>query len=643
MTAPQRDKRPVVLFGRRISRDSAIYALGLMVVFPASLLNAIVLTHLLTPGEYGDLGVLFIFAGLLTIAENLVTLQGTFSYVYGAADEEGETDEEEATAGRDKRRAMTTGVVALLVVIVLVSVPLIAMSDSIASWLIGDGASGDVLVWAVFSAGAGAIWRVSINLFRLERRPVGFAVINGLRPLIVLAISVPLVASGEGIRGALIGTTFGTLAAVAVCVAVGPRLLTLAVSGSDLRQILQRGGRRIPVMLSLWTLSNADLLWLSRFSNGADLGVYRLASRFGSVPSYFISAYLMAWGPLKRSSAYKAALEEQPALVKSRLMTYFVVASLGIVLVLGVAATALVRVAPPAYEDAAPLIPLIGLSLVCYGIYVLLNRTARYRRKQIIYGSTALGAAGLMGVLSWLLIPALGSYGAALAVCIALLAATTVVVVAIQRGPQPIPFEWRKLLAATALAAGWYFVSLRGSDWLPVPQAVLAITAILGFSLGLIAFGVVPRADLRPLAASLSGAIPSRRTRRDLTERLERLPGEDLRLLARVVRGGTPPAAVAAAHPPPADLCRDVVRVLRQLEGLEPVGPADAQLGEYLISRRPRVDLDPIAQALWDKVPPLEVHRLEVAVEELRSLPDRKWSRLSPPRSEPWTSDSGVG
>lgn len=623
MTASTQEKRPVVLFGRQIGRDSAIYAVGLMAVFPTSLLNAIVLTHLLSPGEYGDLGVLFIFAGLLTIVENLLTLQGTFAYVYGASDEEGETDEEEA-AVHDKRRAMTTGVVATLAVVTLLSIPLIAWSGNVTSWLIGEGESGDLVVWAVLSAGAGAIWRLSINIFRLERRAVGFAVINALRPVLVLAISVPLVASGHGIRGALIGTTFGTLVAIAICVVLGPRLLTPAVSGADLRAIAGRGGRRVPVMLALWTLTNADLFWLSRFGNDASLGTYRLASRFGSVPSYFMSAYMMAWGPLRRSSAYKAALETRPAHVKSRLITYFVVASLAIVLVLGVTATALVSVAPESYAGAAPLIPLIGLSLVAYGIYVMLNRTARYRHKQVTYASTAVAAAALMGALSWLLIPTLGSYGAILAVCLALLAAITVIVVAIQRGPQPIPFEWRKLLTVAVLAVGAYFLSLHGSDLVTLPQAVFAVVALAGFALGVVALGVLPRSELAPLAASLGGVVPSRKARQDMADRLRQLPPSDRDLLARVLGRGL---SVAMADEAPSEsVLREVVRALRELDGVGSPGPADAELGEYLLAREPRVDLDPVARGLWDKVPAAEVHRLEVTVERLRSLPARAWS-----------------
>jgi O-antigen/teichoic acid export membrane protein len=618
---PAHEKHPVVLFGRRISRDSAVYAAGLMAVLPASLLNAIVLTHLLTPGEYGDLGVLLIFAGFLTILENLGTLQGTFAYVYGAGDDEGETDEENPSGVRDKRRAMTSGFAVTLATVGLVSVPLIAFSGAVGSWLVGDGAGSGLLVWAVCSAGAGALWRLSINVLRLERRPVAFALLNALRPLLVMAISVPLVASGAGIQGALVGTTLGTLGGVVLALAVGPRVLKPAVSRSDMLGIWRFGGRRVPVIMALWTLTNADLFWLSRFGGDVNLGAYRLASRFGSVPSYFTSAYLMAWGSLRRSSAYKAAFEARPAEIKSRLITYFVVLTLSIVLVLGLASSALVGLAPDSYDSAAPLIPLIALSLLGYGIYVLLNRTARYRHKQLVYGTTAVAAAVLMGLLSWVLIPPLGAYGAVLAVCLALLAACAVVIVAIQRGKEPLPLEWRRMATAFVLAAGAYLLSLRGPDLLALPHAVFALLGLALFVLGVVALGVLPRSELAPLRTTLGGAMPSRAPGRDLGRRVRNLSLRDRQALARALGVERVPPGAAEGL----DGYRDAVRVLRGLDELGDPGPDDAALGEYLFSTGARIDLDPVAQDLWERVPPADMHRLELTVERLRALPDRTW------------------
>ena len=296
-----------------MSRDSAIYVLGLLIVFPFSLLSAIVFTHLLSQDQYGDLGILFLFAGFLTFAENLVTLQGTFSYVYGGGDDEGKLDDEDDAESTNKRRAMTTGALAMLAVIAALSLPLVLFADTIAGWLIRDPESGDAIVWAVASAATGALWRPALNLFRLERRPKSFAALSGLRPVVVLAVSIPLVTSGFGVNGALMGTAFGTLASVAVCALLLPSLFTSDVSRTDLRAITSRGGKRIPTMVALWTLHNADLFYLSRFATAADLSLYRLASRFASVPSYFSSGFFLAWGPLRRTSVFRAATEEDAA------------------------------------------------------------------------------------------------------------------------------------------------------------------------------------------------------------------------------------------------------------------------------------------------------------------------------------------
>lgn len=623
--------RPVVLFGRRMSRDGAIYFLSLVFVFPVSLVNAVVLTHLLTPGEYGDLGILLIFAGFLTILEGLVTQIGLFAYVYGGGggDEDVGDDEQQAESA-DKRRAMTTGFVLLLVFVGVASVPLIVFSGTVATWLIGRADAGTAIVWALFSAAAGAVWRVWVNLLRYERRTVAFAVVSCARPLLVLAVSVPLVAAGWGVNGALIGTGIGTLLAAAVCPLIGPPVLSWSVSRSDAKQIARLGIPRAPVVLSLWTLHNADLFFLSRFGTAPSLGFYRLASRFGSVPSYFTSAWLMALGPLRRSSVFKAAAGAHPAVMKSRMFSYFIVLTLGIVLALGVSADILIEVAPAAYGDAAPLIPMIGMSFLCYGAFIMLHRIGRIRKKQRVYGWSAVGACLLMGALSAVLIPPLGAYGAALSVILSLLGAAAVLIFFISRGREPIPFAWRRIVLAGVLAGAGYSIYVVATGLTGVPAGLTAIVALSLYPVGLVMLDVVPRSELRPLAQASAGSLPSKRSSRPaLRAALSALPSGDRSLIESLLR---PRATTSSQSPPPEARGLRHARgaaVLRRMEGLKPCPEADEQLGRYLFAHGWRAELDQHEQALWEGVDPLVIHRLELLVEALRRLPPKDWEASS--------------
>ena len=92
----------LVLFGSKISRDTAVYAAGTAIVLPFSLVTVAVLTRFLDPAEYGQVAVLFVCASLLTTVYDLGSLQGTLMWVFGGAGEDVDLDAEAGADGRDQ-------------------------------------------------------------------------------------------------------------------------------------------------------------------------------------------------------------------------------------------------------------------------------------------------------------------------------------------------------------------------------------------------------------------------------------------------------------------------------------------------------------------------------------------------------------
>src|SRR5215203_4274407 len=138
-------------YGGAIGRDTAIYAFGMCLIFPFSLVQLAILTQFLDTSEYGDLAILYFFSGVLTLLMNLGTLQGTFGITYGISGDDGDGDggdfddggdevfeelvpEEEIV--EDKQLALTTGLVLMLIVIAVLALPLTAAAGPVASFLI---------------------------------------------------------------------------------------------------------------------------------------------------------------------------------------------------------------------------------------------------------------------------------------------------------------------------------------------------------------------------------------------------------------------------------------------------------------------------------------------------------------------------
>lgn len=615
--------KPLVRFGRRLTRDAALYAVGSGVTLAISLVAVAVLTRYLSPGEFGELAVLLFFSALLSVLYNLGFLQGSLIAVFGSAGEE-EADEMERNAGAaDKRRALGSALT-LTVIVGIAGTGLAALvSHPLAVLLLGDGEHAATVVIAAASGGLGALWRLTSNVPRLERRPATYVLLSAARPIFVLCISVPLVASGLGAKGAIAGVSLGSALAVVIGLTVIRRSYRPAFSRDDAKRIFLLGAPVVPVVVAFWVIQNVDIYVLSKFAPDRDVGLYRLGARLASVVSYFVSAFLMAWGPLTLTSTFAAASNERgPVGVGSRLLTYYVITGLGLALLLMLGADLLVTIAPPAYGGAASLVPLLAVGFLVYGAFIVLFRASRFPRRRRIYGMLAAGSAVAFLVAALILTAAFGAYGAAAAPIIAFVAGSAALVWISQRGPQPIPFEHGRLAGAVALASVCAVGGKVLGAWLPAAE----VGGLLAYSAGLVLFGIVPREHLRELMQVAGGVLPDRAGRRALGERLRLLPSPDRAALELVVRHRRSPAALAHETSLSEEaIQRRFVRGLRVVAGVS-VADDDHGIAAYLLSGASVAERDGLARGLWeDGVDADAVDRLEFTYGLLASASAGFW------------------
>jgi O-antigen/teichoic acid export membrane protein len=626
--------RLLTLVGGRVTRHTLIYVVGMLAVGPFSVISVIVLTRLLIPAQYGELAVLFLFAGYATTLYNTGSLHGTFMLAYGVSEGEGDDIDTSGPLASAPRRALGTGVVLTLLIVTAGTLVCFAIAPTLSQLMLHRRSGAALVRWAATSAAAGSLWRLTINVFRMERKPGRFAVFNATRPLFVVAGVIPLVALGFGIEGALAGTALGTLAATAACVAMARNSYALAFSWSDAKEIVRRGGKVVIPVLCLYGIHNGDIALLSRFASTHALGVYRVASRFASVPSYFASSFLMAWGPLEHGVLFQATYrhvgEER---VRGSFLTYYLLVALTIVVLLDVFAGALVLLAGPAYRSAAPLIPLIGLGFVCYGLYIVLVRMVKVEHRMFWYAlGTILAGAIDIGV-SLVTIPWLGPYGAPIATITGMLFAClmwTVVVTRFMGGTFVFEAQPLTRLAAAAAAAGtvqWVGLSL----W-PAGRPLVLVLVLVVYLTTVAVLGVIPRRHIRLLSHLARAAGREGMGGQDPTLGLTRLDAKQRSLLAALERDWVPTVVLAERlGRPHENVCREYVTVLRDLIGARP-GPVelaelDVRLAGYLLSRQPEAQRDLIGHELIaDGADGLELMELDEAARRLRALPSQAWT-----------------
>lgn len=604
----------------RIGRDALVYAVGMGSALPFAVLGLVIYTRYLEPSEYGTLAILLVSSSLVTVLYNVLTLPGTFSVVYGVTDGEDAADSGEAApavARGRKRQALSTGACLTVGVAAVTTAPLLSFAPEIATAMFGDPSEANEVRWAAASAAAGSVFRLTTNVFRMERRPSVWAGLIAMRPATSLAFGTWFVASGYGVGGILAGIAFGTVLTVLTALWLGRGLYARSAAPSLVATIIRRGGVTVPVVLGIWVIQNADILLLSVFASDGIVGKYRVANRLGAFMLYAISAFLMASGALERTALGRAAHSNHGrAPVRALLVRYYATGGVYLVLFLALAADALMLLAAPEYRDADSLIPVLAAGFLAFGMFSLLTRVAVVPRRARIHAALVTGGAVAFVASSVPLILWLGALGAALAMPTTMAMVCAAWILLIRRSSEPVPIPWRPITNAAAVATGCYLLTTLTDSrlWRPVADVFVALVLCPGLFLAL---RIVPRQHIRPLVSAVRTALRPRAQDRDAVraqwEAMSPWDRHQLALASSRYRGRHSPRVVLDAP--------QTSRLLRQLGRLPQDAEQDEAIGAYLLVNRTEAERQARLDELWNEgVDPLALHQLEDLLKRVERL-----------------------
>jgi O-antigen/teichoic acid export membrane protein len=623
------------VLGAQVVRYSSIFSGGLVVTNLLAFATTIVLANLLDPAEFGQLALLLFLAGLLTMAFNLGSKQGTMRRVFGGSDDDDDDDEDEEGALTDSaQRSLGTGIALVALLAAVGTGVVVLLAPQVADLLLGGSADRELVLWAAIAGGLGAVYRLASLAVWMERRPIAFVVLEAAQPLLILAVVIPLVATGSGLEGAIAGTAIGTALSTVLTVAALRGSFELCFQPREAIAIMRLGAPRIPVHTSFWTINSAQVFFLSRFVSHADLGIFALAQRAGIVVSLLPNGFRRALRPLKRTTAF-AALEHQygSAVARGWQFGYFMLVVIASLLAITLLADPVVSMAPPAYADAAPLIPLMAAAMVSPTAFRMLNKSARYRRKRRTFIVSAVVAGVLFIGACLVLIPWLGLEGAPAAMMFAFTVPAAYIYRRSQSGKEPIAMPYRSLALATILAAGcsvgYYALDPSGI----VLQLALALGLLLAWGLLVVVTGAIPSYHRRSLIHLARTAIGRSAAPFDSELALRTLNPNDREALRLAIVERHPLDEVGALL----DTDGAPERVARALRRAAEGGGAfagsdtehDAAIAEYLFSTETVATRDHKAKRLIQEegVSPGDLRELESVVKGLADAPEAAWGK----------------
>jgi O-antigen/teichoic acid export membrane protein len=445
-----------------VAKDTAIYGLGGVAARFASFFLIPLYTRFLSPAEFGILSIILVLPALLSEIANAGIIQGFYRLFFDIP-EGRETTIDTATW-------FSLIAAAAFLILVLPTAPLIAKA------LLGNSSFASLFRLSAVVICLGNLTRLGLALLRVERRVKLFTLINVMRICASLGVTIYLVGSaGRGISGVLLGQIAAEFLALIVLIGILANRIRMMWSSSRLREMLKYSLPLLPAGVAAWATLSLPVVLVGRLASMDEAGLYGLASRLTWMISVLIvTPFLMGWDPI----AFALAKSGDPRPIYARMFTYLAVLSSWAGLALAIAGESIIRLLTThEFAGASDVVPILAVGVVLYGLasflFVQLKIAKRTPFIALVWCSTAIVCV----VLSLLLIPKYGRFGAAIAYALAF-AVSAFLSYLLSQKTYWIKLEHARLLKAGGIALLLYVISsfIEGMTWL----ALLTRLALIG-------------------------------------------------------------------------------------------------------------------------------------------------------------------
>ena len=431
---------------KRSLLSSAVYSLGFTVQRAIGLLLLPVYTSVLSPSEYGTLGLLmsaYVGMGMLfSLALDTIIVRNYFQLA-------SDPDERQRFVDAVWRFLVLFPVGAALVV-ALVAWPFLGHARYVEPVDVGL-----TLLAAAVNAAATSI---PLAILRARQDLRGYLWMTGVLAVGTTGLTLLfVVALDQGVRGWFLATLLGNIALLVTAFVVVPwnrrgrmdwRIVWAAVAFSL---------PLLPHSVSHWALQLADRVVIAGIVTRSDLGIYTLAANLSSVLMMLVMALNQGFAPLYAQAGAQSGLEHKLRDTVVLQIALVVALTLGLSLL----GPPLVEVmASDAFHDSAALVPWLALGYGFLGVYfVPMNgATLGAGRRQLAWVATAISAATNIALLL-IFVPKFGLQAAAISSAVAYFVLLLLLSFWAHAGANPVTYDWPRIVPTVALAAGIYALS----------------------------------------------------------------------------------------------------------------------------------------------------------------------------------------
>ncbi len=468
----------------KVFGETVVYGLTGVVSTLASVFLVPIYTRILTPSDYGVSALLGTLFSIIAVIANMGMSSAIF-WAYFKAKE------------RERKDVIGTSFIFQTVFPLIISVSAFLLSGFISRFLFGSDVYANLVAIAAITLFFTVSVAVSLATLRARGEPSRYVVVNLTGLFVTIAFSLILVV---GFRLGLLGMFLGNLAGAFVMYLSGlvtllPKL-HLHFSKFWIKEMLGFGAPMMPAGLAMWALNSSDRYFLNAFTSTADVGIYNIGYKVGSMVTLLVSALQLAY-PRFIFSIYREKPNPQDYFKK--ITTYFYLVNFTFALGVSIFSKEAVQILTgSAFHSSYVVVPLIAFSYVGLGLYYNFATGVFVVGKTFYTTIAVLLAGGLNLILNYLLISRFGMMGAAVSTLLSFISLAFLELYFSQR-VYPIKIEFKRLFTIAAVGGGLTYLSSLVSGGLLVSLAI-KILIFAAFPFLLYILGFFEERELKKLA-----------------------------------------------------------------------------------------------------------------------------------------------
>ncbi|CAN5137683.1 flippase [soil metagenome] len=386
---------------KQLAGETAIYGISSIVTKFITIFLVPIYAKIFEPSDFGTISLINITFSLLGIFVILGLDTATGVYFYELESE-------------DRKKPISSWFWTQITISLLIFTLVTIFADQISNLILNNTSGSIYFMLAAFNLILATLPGLIINWFRLQRRPIPCIIFTLGNSLLLIFLNIVFVILLKvGIKGIFISYVLSSgISAIVAFFYIRDWIKFSSFDFSLLKKMLQFSLPLVPAAIAFWVLTSSAGYFIESKLDRAEVGLFQIGSSFASGMFLITGAFQLSWGPF----AFSIHKEENARQIYAEVFIIYIVLTSFIFVCLSTFAKEILLVlTTPNYVEAYIVGSILAFNFILVGLNYIAAIGLNLAKTNSPYATAIIVASVITIGLYFLLIPALGKEGAALA------------------------------------------------------------------------------------------------------------------------------------------------------------------------------------------------------------------------------------